>query len=91
MSIVSESIPFAGSDVKYSSSQRFREVGEIIESGDLCRTTEGKQIPASHSIGRRMRPENRGWVTTSAPATKETQIAKRKWESMIPESKYGEE
>lgn len=35
--------------------QRFREIGETIESGDICRTIEGRQIPAEHSIGRKAR------------------------------------
>lgn len=55
--------------------QRFREIGETIESGDICRTIEGHQIPAEHSIGRKVRPENVGFVLTTKPHTLESEVA----------------
>lgn len=55
--------------------QRFREIGETIESGDICRTVEGHQIPAEHSIGRKVRPENVGFVLTAKPHTLESEVA----------------
>lgn len=60
-----------------SSPQRFREIGETIESGDLCRTIDGTLIPAEASIGRIVRKENVGWVLTHKPATKESEAAMR--------------
>lgn len=60
-----------------STPQRFREIGETISKGDLCRTTEGNLIPAEASIGRTMRKENVGWVLTHAPHTKESEAAMR--------------
>lgn len=52
--------------------QRFREIGETIEPGDICRTIDGHQIPAQHSIGRLVRRENVGYVLTHKPHTKES-------------------
>lgn len=48
------------------------EVGETIETGDTCNTTEGHRIPAANSIGRKVRQENFGWVHTTRPHTPET-------------------
>ena len=58
-----------------SNPQRFREIGETIEPGDICRTIEGRQIPAEHSIGRKVRPENVGFVLTARPHTLESEVA----------------
>lgn len=47
--------------------QRFREIGETIVTGDICRTIEGHPVPAVHSVGRTVRQENFGYVLTTQP------------------------
>lgn len=38
------------------------KVGEVITERDLCKTITGEYIPAKASIGRKIRPENVGYV-----------------------------
>lgn len=56
--------------------QRPREVGETIETGDTCRTVDGHTVPAAHSIGRKVRSENFGFVHTTKSHSPESTAAK---------------
>ena len=60
-----------------STSQRFREIEETIEPGDICRTVAGGTVPASACIGRKISKENVGWVLTNKPHTPESEKAFR--------------
>jgi len=48
------------------SNLRRMEIAEVIQDGDVCfDVNTGTYIPAQHSVGRKVRPENRGYVFTS--------------------------
>ena len=64
------------------------EIGETIEPGDTCNTTEGHRIPAATSIGRQVRKENFGWVHTTRPHTPESLKAKEARIRSTPTESY---